>query len=645
MLTNKEIRALPMPRITREAKMLALQNADHNVFVVTSGKIKSSIVINVFAKDTDGSVSLFYRYFIKQHNARLYHVQSNKITDGYLTNILQYRDTITATEKEAGKLKRYISPDSADPSVHYMIERYDSWRSEIRRQLRKDKKCAEIDNIMHRVRKVPKSFENTVRKTMSHSHYIFYVRKNNLGTCSCCGSEMKLSDLPKFKDKETGKCPRCSEKIRYRSELKRQRYNTYDEGMAVLVQKYAYHVLIARYFHIKYDYNSSQIPKVTVQEVIRTTIDFDKHSVCDYEWYYYNGAIRWCLPQSSMFHPEGFHHFFLKGDLHKAGLTKELRASGMDTYLQGWKQMNQFMKASSEKSCYMHIRYPEHLAASPVLEPITKYGFYNLVSDYMGRERYSMISQLDKDEQSIIKILRLKNRVQLREARALNINSSELDIIQTYNKTTDINRSVSEILRIAEEYSGREECAFALSDSRLRKLSKYLDSLSPKKSERNNFIPDYFDYLRNCESLNYDMTSDVVLYPKNFKKAHDKAAVNVQSKKLEKECNMIAKLLPDMHDKYDFSNDDLLIKAPESGQDIIYEGQALHHCVGSYVPQVAEGRTVILFIRRKKAPDKPYVTVEVRNDKIVQVRGFSNKTPESDVNDFVEQFKRAKRIA
>lgn len=149
MLTNKEIRALPMPRITREAKMLALQNANHNVFVVTSGKIKSNIVINVFAKDTDGSVSLFYRYFIKQHNARLYNVQSNKITDGYLTNILQYRDTITATEKEAGKLKRYISPDSVDRSVHYMIERYDSWRSEIRGQLRKDKKCAEIDNIMH----------------------------------------------------------------------------------------------------------------------------------------------------------------------------------------------------------------------------------------------------------------------------------------------------------------------------------------------------------------------------------------------------------------------------------------------------------------------------------------------------------------
>lgn len=141
------------------------------------------------------------------------------------------------------------------------------------------------------------------------------------------------------------------------------------------------------------------------------------------------------------------------------------------------------------------------------------------------------------------------------------------------------------------------------------------------------------------------MTSDIVLYPKDFKKAHDEAAVNVKSRKLAEECSMIAGLLPDMHKKYDFSSGTLLIKAPDSGRDIICEGQALHHCVGNYIPQVADGSTVILFIRRKSAPDKPYVTVEVKNDKVVQIRGFDNKVPESDVVDFVEQFKHSKCIA
>lgn len=645
MLTNREIWALPMPRITHETKMLALQNADHNVFVVTSGKVKSNIVINVFSKNEDGEVSLFYRYIIKKHDARLYNVRSNKITDGYLTNALQYRDIIIATEKEAEKLKRYISSGNIDGSAHNMLNRYDTWRSGIRCKLRKDKKCAEIDGIMRKIRKVPKSFETTVQKTMSHSSYIFFDRKNNHGTCSCCGSALKLSELPRFKDRETGKCPKCGKNIQFRSEIRRQYCGIRDEGMAVLVQKYADHALAVRYFHILYDYKHSPVPKVTVWEVIRTIIDYDKQSIRDYEWYHYNETMRWCLPQRSMFYPEGFHYGFLKGGLHKTGLTKELRAAGMNKRLQGWEQINQFIKSDAAESCYMHVKYLEHLASNPVLEQITKCGFYNLVSDYMSSQKCNMISQLNEKETSVIKILGLKNRVQLREARSLNINSSELDSIQTYNKTTSINRSVSDILRIAKKYEGREDLAFVLPDSRLRKLSKYLDSMGSQKYERRSLITDYFDYMRSCESLHYDMASDIVLYSKNFKKAHDEAAANVKSRKLAEECRMIAGLLPDMHKKYDFSNDTLLIKAPDSGQDIIYEGQALHHCVGSYVPQVAGGSTVILFIRKKSIPDKPYVTVEVKNDKVVQVRGFDNNMPEPDVNDFVEQFKRSKCIA
>ncbi len=643
MLTNKEIRAFPMPKISQETRALALQNAEHNVFVITCGRIKSNVVINVFSKDENGDVSLFYRYFVKRYDALLYNVRKNKITNGYLSNAFGYYGTVVSTQKQAEKLKKYINPESTSDSAGNVIESYDKKRSVMRSRLRKAEECSEIDGIMHKVRKVPKSFEKTIKKTMSYSKYIFYDRRNDFGKCSCCGSEIRLSELPKFRDKESGKCPKCGEKIRFKSELKRQRYNTYDEKMAVLVQKYARHVLIIRYFHIIYDYNVSQVPKVSVKEVVRTLIDYDKHKICDYEWYYYNGELRWCLPQCNMFNPDGFHHSFLNGSLHKAGLAKELRAADVNKYLQGWAQVNQFMKADSAEFCYMHIRYPEHLALNPILEPITKCGFYNLTSDYMNKQYIK--SKFNKDEKSILKILSLKNRTQLREALALNINSDQLHIIQSYNQTTDINRPVSDILRIAEEYDGREESAFVLSDSRLRKLSKYLDSICHKKSERNNFIADYFDYLHNCESLNYIMTSDIVLYPKNFKRAHDKAAVDVKSKNLEEECKKIAKLLPDMHDKYDFSNDDFLIKAPDSGRDIIYEGQSLEHCVSSYVPRVAEGSTVILFIRRKNEPDKPYVTVEVRNDKVVQVRGFSNQKPESDVTNFMEQFKREKCIA
>lgn len=644
MLTNKEIRALPMPKINSGTRTLALQNTKDDVFVITCGKIKSSVVINAFSKDGDGGVTLLYRYFIKQHNALLYNVKTNKITKGYLSNSL-WHGTMASTGKEAAKLKRYISPDSDKSAVGDIICTYDSWRSVKRSQIRRKQKTDETDRIMHKVRKAPKSFETTIRNTMAYSKYIFFNRNDNRGTCSCCGNTMELPELPKFRDKDYGKCPRCREKIRFRSETRRRLYRMCDTGMAVLIQKYDYHVLIARYFHIAYDYTSSPVPEITVQEVTRTLIDYDRHSVRDYEWYYYDGALRWCVPQISMYNPSGLHHPFLKGSLHKAGLQKELRAAGVDKYLEGREKIEECLRRDSADSCYLHVKYLECLAVHPVLEQMTKRGLYNLVSDYSQNKINYMNRQVDKNARSIVRILNLKNRTQLREAIALNINSDEMDIIQQYNNATDTDRPIRDIFKIADEYGIRKEDAFALSDSRLRKLTKYLDSLNYKESERDNLIIDYFDYLRNCESLNYAMTSETVLYPKDFKKAHDEAMVNIKSRKLEKECEVINRLLPDMHNKYDFSSDTLMIKAPDSGRDIIYEGQILHHCVSSYIPRVAKGETVILFIRKKKAPDKPYVTVEVKSDKIMQVRGFDNGRPEPDVSEFVEQFKLAKHIA
>lgn len=133
--------------------------------------------------------------------------------------------------------------------------------------------------------------------------------------------------------------------------------------------------------------------------------------------------------------------------------------------------------------------------------------------------------------------------------------------------------------------------------------------------------------------------------PKDFITAHDSAITNLSNQKLEKEYEKIKNLLPQMHQKYDFSNDKYLIKAPDSGRDITYEGQALHHCVSGYVSWVADQKTVILFLRKQKEPNKPFVTIEVRNNKIIQVRGFSNHNPEPEVLDFVEEFKNQKHIA
>ena len=72
---------------------------------------------------------------------------------------------------------------------------------------------------------------------------------------------------------------------------------------------------------------------------------------------------------------------------------------------------------------------------------------------------------------------------------------------------------------------------------------------------------------------------------------------------------------------------ELQIVCPQRANDLVDEGKALRHCVGGYIDNVAEGRCLIVFVRRVEEPKKPYVTVEVRDGKIAQIHGDHNSAP------------------
>ena len=95
--------------------------------------------------------------------------------------------------------------------------------------------------------------------------------------------------------------------------------------------------------------------------------------------------------------------------------------------------------------------------------------------------------------------------------------------------------------------------------------------------------------------------------------------------------------------KYAFEYAGFRIVIPTCPDDIIREGEKLRHCVGSYSDRHFSGKLTILFIRKITNPDKPYVTMEVRGKRIVQVHGYRNdinKPLPKSVKLFVEEFKK-----
>lgn len=88
----------------------------------------------------------------------------------------------------------------------------------------------------------------------------------------------------------------------------------------------------------------------------------------------------------------------------------------------------------------------------------------------------------------------------------------------------------------------------------------------------------------------------------------------------------------------DFEWNGMKIVYPASPEEIIAEGHALHHCVGSYVDRVAKKECIILFLRLCEEATKPFYTIEVRNLEVVQVRGMKNDNATPMVQKFMEQW-------
>lgn len=153
-----------------------------------------------------------------------------------------------------------------------------------------------------------------------------------------------------------------------------------------------------------------------------------------------------------------------------------------------------------------------------------------------------------------------------------------------------------------------------------------------------NIISDWLDYLKECKSLGMDLKDTAVIFPKNLRFAHENTTKQIKLKKEKLLKEKIERLsLKRQRYKYSFKN---IVSMPAASIDeLIAEGAALNHCVGTYADRYAKGETDIVFIRKVFEPDRSFYTMEIKNNKVVQVRGSHNCGMTDEVKEFVEHFK------
>ena len=155
-----------------------------------------------------------------------------------------------------------------------------------------------------------------------------------------------------------------------------------------------------------------------------------------------------------------------------------------------------------------------------------------------------------------------------------------------------------------------------------------------------SFFVEYLDYLEMQQNF-YGKVKEK--YPAHFKTEHDVMALKVNQARLLAKCEDFEQQNESIKDLA-YSGSGYCIVVPTKPEELAEEGINLSHCVGQYVDRVAGGECHILFLRRRGAPDRSLVTLQLSGKQICQAQGFNRRPITDQERRFLVQWGREKDI-
>ena len=195
------------------------------------------------------------------------------------------------------------------------------------------------------------------------------------------------------------------------------------------------------------------------------------------------------------------------------------------------------------------------------------------------------------------------------------------------------------------------ECEDILKE--LKSVNRMVNYMKKQKIPPKKLATTWTDYLTMAKAEGYDTEDDIVRLPKDLKARHDEL-VELRNQRANKEWlkgyakldQQIKERLPEAQ-KYFWEDKTYMIIPAGNCEELMLEGQTLHHCVGSsdqYMKKMAAGETWILFLRKKEDLEKAYYTVEInmKNDQIIQYYSAFDRQPDKEtISKALNKFKRS----
>lgn len=467
------------------------------------------------------------------------------------------------------------------------------------------------DKDLERVPPLPKDWRNWVDKVGITENYLFYHYTKGgakKGYCSFCGKEVPIIKHP-YHNAE-GKCPRCRHTVITKA-IGRAGYFKTASNYVYLIQRCREGVVI-REFTAERIYHKDEYtaPNIYVQEVRRALYDSNLHPRAYYWGLYKQCEHRWisCSPCSPTYsHSQ-------KGRIYGKTLPSLAKDELKRTGLVQW---------AADKTMVDPEKYLAIWGEVPHFEKIWKAGLTKLTEECIGNAISFGKKFLNPMEPKLIKAIGLDSQG-FKRLRLHNGDSRFLEWLQ-YEKKTHHPISDELIQWFCSENIKISELDFISQKMNTVQIRNYIQKQMPYFSFRSrDVVGAWKDYLSMAKKLHMN-TDDSIIYRVNkLRQRHDELVKKCQEKAVELQIEEILKNYPhidkickSLKEKYEYANESYAVVAPNGVEDIIMEGKALNHCVGSsehYWDRIERKESFILFLRKRRKQKEHYYTLEIEPD-------------------------------
>lgn len=455
-----------------------------------------------------------------------------------------------------------------------------------------------------------------IRKATSF-YITFDNHDNQHGYCECCQMEVEVQ---KSKHREMIACPHCGKQMQVLHKWRSK--NNWRMDWMVVPQTINGYTIVLRYFATVHTDN---LEIKNWGELAREIIDLKAEKRYEME---YDNHVGWFIGRPYHFLERNMYMYrkncCLQGRACEVGLFDELRK------LYCFKHFTNLEELWDDKDVYVTSHIVQLGKRSSLYEKLIKVGLIDFVKKDWNTYfrtfywRKDAVISFDETQTSLIKMLKLNKTgfnffLKHPNAKILAYlqenNTEDADTLNMVVKTSTSNDDKATLDRYK---------------IKVRKAITYC-------YKQHIAMAEYLHYVNCLNKLEYPL-DNAYLFPKDFRKEDLRIAKEMMGDDYSEQDIIIDKLskaLRNMDNLKEFmgGSNGLLVSVPECAWDLQHEGIMQHSCAGNYINTMAEGKTLVFFIRRLNDPTAPFVTMEYRNGEIIQCRYDYNEAVTEDTEE------------